>query len=197
MPNFFITINLDHFRLLTLHSEHKDLISRTATFPVQIINAGEIKYDGFELGSKYKFGEGFSFIGNMSYQTNEKMMALIMLLISPDWIFKTGASYDSLRGFQFSIFNSYFAQSTLQNHQLNTATVSNPDADGYSNLTANLKFNMGDVFNNAALSNIIFSLYGDNLLDEEIFFPSINRKSVNSIPHHQGRGFYGTISIDF
>lgn len=185
------------FSATYFHSEHKDLISRTATFPVQIVNAGEIKYDGFELEGKFKLGQNFSFIGNMSYQTNEKNDGSNNATYSPDWMFKTGLSYDSPRGYQLSIFNSYFAQSTLQNHQLNNITFSNPDADGYNNLTANLKFNLGEVFNKAALSNMNFSLYGDNLLDEDIFFPSTHRRNVNSIPHHMGRSVYATISFEF
>jgi hypothetical protein len=36
-----------------------------------------------------------------------------------------------------------------------------------------------------------------HLRDEDIFFLSINRKTVNSIPHHMGRDFYANVSIDF
>jgi outer membrane receptor protein involved in Fe transport len=185
------------FAATYFHSVHKNLITRTGAAPTLMVNSGEVKYDGFELEGKYDLGHGFNFIGNMSYQTNEKNDGAKDVTYSPDWMFKTGMSYDSPRGYQLSVFNSYFAKSTLQNHQVATVTASNPDAESYNLLTANLRVNMADVFNDNSLSNINFSLYGDNLLDEEIFFPSMNRTSVNSLPHHSGRGFYGTISIDF
>jgi outer membrane receptor protein involved in Fe transport len=179
------------------HSEQKDLISRTGVVPQTFQNAGSIEYDGFELEGKYRLNENFSFIGNLSYQTNENSSGLDNETYAPDWMIKTGISYDSQRGYQLNIFNSYFAQSTLQNHQVETVTIANPDATGYNLLTANLRVNLGEIFNSAKLDNTIFSLYGDNLLDEDIFFPSLNRRTVNSLPHHAGRGFYATFSIEF
>jgi outer membrane receptor protein involved in Fe transport len=185
------------FAATYFHSEQKNLISRTGVTPQTFINAGKIKYNGFELEGKYNFGHGFNFIGNLSYQTNEKNDDTNNVTYSPDWMIKTGLSYESPQGYQFSVFNSYFAQSTLQNHQTTTVNFSNPDAEGYNLLTANLKMNLGDVFNTSQLKNVSLSVYGDNLLDEDIYFPSINRRSVNSISHHAGRGFYGTINISF
>jgi outer membrane receptor protein involved in Fe transport len=178
------------------HSKQDNLITRSGT-PSMFVNSGELTYDGFEMEGKYIIGKGFNFIGNMSYQTNEHDSSKDDETYAPDWMIKTGLSYESNRGYQFSLFNSFFAKSTLQNHQVATVTAANPIADGYNLLTANLNMNLGSYFNNAALSNTNLSLYGDNLLDEDIFFPSINRTKVNSIPHHAGRGFYGTISFNF
>ncbi|MBL1142487.1 MAG: TonB-dependent receptor [Proteobacteria bacterium] len=185
------------FSLTYFHSDQKDLITRVGTLPQQIVNSGEITYDGFELEGTYDFDNGLSFLGNLSYQTNSKSDGVDNATYASDWMFKTGLSYDAPHGFQLSIFNSYFAASTLQNHQVATVTNTNPDADGYNNLTANLRFNLGEVFNNTALSNVKLSLYGDNLLDEDIFFPSLNRRTVNSLPHHMGRGFYSTLNVSF
>jgi outer membrane receptor protein involved in Fe transport len=178
------------------HSFQK-LISRVGTSPQVISNSGEVTYDGIELEGDLDIGHGFSFTGNLSYQTNDKNNGTENITYSPDWMIKTGMSYESNKGYQFSLFNSYFTASTLQNHQVTTVTNSNPDADGYNLLTANLIVNLGDLFKTSALRKTTFSLYGDNLLDEKIFFPSISATTVNSIPHHQGRGFYGTFSIDF
>lgn len=179
------------FAATYFHSNHKALITRTGTLPQQIVNAGEMELDGFELEGNLDLGHGFSFIGNMSYQNEDGAY-------SPDWMVKTGLSYDSPRGATVSLFNSYFRASTLQNRDINpTVAEVNPEADGYNLLTANLRINVGKFFRQADLNGINFSIYGDNLLDEAIFFPSISRVTVNSIPHHQGRGFYGTISVEF
>jgi outer membrane receptor for ferrienterochelin and colicin len=185
------------FSFTYFHSDQKDLISRVGTGQQQIVNSGEIIYDGFEIEGTYSFNNSLSLLGNISYQTNSKSDGTDNATYASDWMFKTGITYDSSHGYQLGLFNSYFSASTLQNHQVTTITSFNPDADGYNNLTANLKFNLGDVFSNRSFSNINFSFYGDNLLDEEIFFPSVNRRTVNSLPHHMGRGFFATFSIDF
>ena len=40
-------------------------------------------------------------------------------------------------------------------------------------------------------------VFDDNLLDEEVFFPSINRQGVNTIPHHDGRTTMLSTSFEF
>ena len=181
------------------NSQHDNIHTRVTLAGVPTLqNEGKIDYWGIELEGKHELGHGFDFIGNLSYQSNEHSdNGHDDETYAPDWMIKTGILYESPHGYQLSVFNSYFAKSTLQNHQLNTVTVVNPDAGGYNLLTANLRINLGDVFNSSALSNTNFSLYGDNLLDEEIFFPSISRTAVNSLPHHDGRGFYATVSVEF
>ena len=179
------------------HSIQSDLISRVGNIPQKFQNSGEVTYDGLELESKIVLNHNFKFIGNLSYQTNSKDDGNEDVTYAPDWMIKTGLNYNNEHGFNIAIFNSYFAASTFQNHQANLVAFSNPDADAYNNLTANLGMNLGKFINNRSLSNTTLSLYGDNLLDEEIFFPSVNRRTVNSVPHHMGRGFYGTIQIDF
>lgn len=161
------------------------------------MNSGEITYEGIELEGKHNFGNGWSILGNVSYQTNDKDDGTDDATYAPDWMAKAGVSYDSLRGYQISVFNSYFAASTLQNEDVTTVNFINEDADSYNLLTANLRLNMGKVLNDSTFSNVDFSLFGDNLLDEDIYFPSVNRRSVNSLPHHSGRGFYATIDIEF
>jgi outer membrane receptor protein involved in Fe transport len=185
------------FSLTYFHSEQQDLITRVGVAPQQIVNSGEITYEGIELEGSYEFGNGLSFIGNVSYQKNDKSDGTEDATYAPDWMAKAGFSYDSTYGYQFSVFNSYFAASTLQNDALGTVLFNNKEADSYNLLTANLRFNLGKVLKDAALSNIDVSFYGDNLLDEDIYFPSLNRRNVNSIPHHAGRGFYAMIDIGF
>jgi outer membrane receptor protein involved in Fe transport len=185
------------FSATYFRSKHEELITRVGVAPQQIVNAGEIEYEGVELEGKLNIGHGFNFIGNMSYQTNEDDNDNDDVTYAPDLMLKAGVSYDSMKGYEFSVFNSYFAASTLQNDEVTTVTANNKDADSYNLLTANVRINLGQAFNDSTLANTTFSLYGDNLLDEDIYFPSINRQSVSSLPHNKGRGFYATISVDF
>jgi outer membrane receptor for ferrienterochelin and colicins len=185
------------FSATYFRSKHEELITRVGVAPQQIVNAGEIEYEGIEIEGKFDVGHGFNFIGNMSYQTSEDDNDNDDMTYAPDLMLKAGVSFESMQGYQFSIFNSYFAASTLQNDEVTTVTANNKDADSYNLLTANVRVNLGQVLNDSTLSNTTFSLYGDNLLDEDIYFPSISRQSVNSLPHNKGRGFYATISVDF
>jgi len=191
--------NNDHssFAITYFHSEQQ-LIDRVGISPQMIINSGEVEFDGLELEGKWNFGQGLSFLGNLSYQTNNKDDGTEDVTYAPDWMVKTGLSYESERGYTLSLFNSYFAASTLQNQDINPTVLNiNPEPDGYNLLTANLNLNLGEFLNNNSWSRVKFSLYGDNLLDEDIYSPSISRVTINSIPHHYGRGAYATISIDF
>ncbi len=190
----------DHNSLISLtyfHSRHENLISRVSGSPTTTINDGDITYDGIELEWKWQVNKQWEVLGNASYQTNERNDGAEDMTYAPDLMVKTGLSYDALNGIQFSVFNSYFAASTLQNDEINTVTSFNDEAKSYHLLTANLRVNLGKFFNQPVFSGANFSLYGDNLLNEDIFFPSINRTSVNSVPHHSGRAVYATIDVSF
>lgn len=193
---FYEAQNLS-FAATYYHSKQEDLIKVITGPPNTIINAGEVIYDGIELEGKWKANKNWEIIGNLSYQTNRDKNGMDDANYSPDLMVKTGISYDSLKGYQLSIFNSYFAESTLQNEEINTVIYQNKKPDGYHLLTANLRVNAGQYFDDSSLSNVTFSLYGDNLLDEEIYFPSIRSTTVNALPQHAGRGLYGTVEINF
>ena len=194
----FYNGSMGSFSFTYFHSTQSDLITRVGLIPQTFANTGEVDYDGIELEGKLVLGHGFEFIGNLSYQTNEQNNGDDDVTYAPDWMVKTGLNYNNGNGINLGIFNSYFASSTLQNIDINPGVaIVNPEADSYNLLTANLQVNLGTVLNNSALNPVTLSLYGDNLLDEDIFFPSINRRAVNTIPHHHGRGFFGTIQVDF
>ena len=197
--DFQISYNAQNlsFAATYYHSKQANLITQLMGPPITIINHGSMEYDGLELEGKWQVNRNWELIGNLSYQTNEDEHGKKGVNYSPDLMVKTGVSYDSLKGYQLSVFNSYFAESTLQNDEVNTVAYYNKSPDGYHLLTANMRVNVGQFFNDPSLSNVTFSLYGDNLLDEEIYFPSIRVTSVNAIPHHAGRGLYGTVNIDF
>ncbi|PCH61782.1 MAG: hypothetical protein COC04_05860 [Gammaproteobacteria bacterium] len=185
------------FAVTYFHSEHEDIIARVGASPIMITNTGSITYDGVEFEGRFQLNQKWQFSGNLTYQTNENDSGMDDVTYAPDLMVKAGVSYDSLDGIQWSVFNSYFAESTLQNEDITTVTATNREADSYNLLTANLRINLGDVLNEPALSGTTVSIYGDNLLDEKIYFPSTSRTSVDTLPHHSGRGLYATISIDF
>ena len=150
--------------------------------------------DGLELEGRYRFGSGFEVIGNVSNQSNENDDNSQDVTYSPDLMVKTGVTYHSASGYRLSIFNSYFSASTLQNRENNPVLFTNSNADAYHLLTVNLQIDLANFTKSLSLTDTTISFYVDNLLNEDIYFPSINRRSVNSIPHHHGRGIYGTVT---
>jgi len=48
-----------------------------------------------------------------------------------------------------------------------------------------------------SLPDIILTIFDENLLNEDIYFPSINRNNINSIPSEGGRAIYGRLNIKF
>jgi len=95
------------------------------------------------------------------------------------------------------LFNSFFGDPTQVSEIDPTAAEVNPPAEDYNLLTANINLDTNKVFGLEGWPDTTLSLYGDNLLDENIFFPDFNRKNTNSLPHHAGIGFYGTLSVGF
>ena len=182
------------FAVTYFHSKQHDIITRQPGTPVQIINGGSITFDGIELEGRWQASDQLSFLGNASYQTNETDSGEKDVTYAPDVLVKGGMLYEHTRGLDMGLYGSYFAASTLQN---DSALHDNPNPSSYVLLTLNVEANLGQLFNSAQLNPFSVALYGDNLLDEEIFVPSINRTQVNSLPHHGGRGWYLSLRGDF
>ena len=179
-------------------SRHKDLIVRTIddSDQVTLTNQGQIDYDGIELEYNWAFNQYWNAAGSISYQSNETEKGDKDSTFHPNWMAKSGVSYDA-NGYLASLFISYFGEPT-QSVKLNPAVnEANPKAGSYTLLTGNISFNLGLVLNNTNYANLTFSIYGDNLLDERVYSPEISRLKVNSIPSHNGRGFYGTLTYSF
>ncbi len=179
-------------------SRHKDLIVRTTdgSGQVTLTNRGHIDYDGIELEYNWTLNQNWSATGNISYQSNETDIGDKDTTFHPNWMAKSGFSYDA-NGYLASLFISYFGEPT-QSLELNPAVnEANPKAKSYTLLTANIAFDLGLVLNNTNYSGLNFSIYGDNLLDVKVYSPEISRLIVNSIPSHNGRGFYAALTYSF
>ena len=179
-------------------SRHENLIVRTIddSGQVTLTNQGHVDYEGIELEYDWNLTQNWSATGNISYQTNETEMGDNDTTFHPNWMIKSGISYDA-NGYLASLFVSYFGEPT-QTVKLNPAVnEANPKAESYTLITANIAFDLSRVFNNTNYDGLTFSIYGDNLLDEQVHSPEISRLTVNSIPSHNGRGFYATLVYQF
>ena len=186
------------FSITLYKSHHEDLIVRTTGNDglVTLTNQGYVDYLGVEWEYKVKLNSQWQVNGNLSYQENENDQNEKDTTFQPNWMVKNGISYED-NGINIGTFLSYFGKPT-QAIDLNSDVAEvNPDGDEYYLLTANVLFELEKIYKQTRLNNLELSLYGDNLLDEKIYYPEISRLQVNSIPAHSGIGFYAKLTYRF
>lgn len=179
-------------------SSHEDLhkrqtIDNVATF----VNHGEVTYYGIELELRQQFAENSDFLFNASYQQNEDEIGVEGVTFNPEFMLKAGFSHDYNNGVIISLFDNYFSQPTQLTELGFTPVAINYKPEAYHLLTFNMGIRLDELMNDLKWRNLKLSVYLDNLLDEEIYFPSINRTNVSSLPHHSGRNAQLTIEYQF
>jgi len=100
---------------------------------------------------------------------------------------KLGVVHESVRGYSLGVFDTYFGEPAEAKTLNPSVSEVNPKPEAYHLLSANLSLNIPLLLGKPALPDMIFSINIDNLLDEEVHYPEINRKRINSIPIHSGR----------
>ena len=110
---------------------------------------------------------------------------------------KMGVSYKT-DSWSFGVFDSWFG--TPQDiRETNPSVLQVNDApQSYHLISTNLDVNLNAFI--PALDgypDINFTLYGENLLDEDVNFPEYNRKNINSFPIENGRAIYGRLRMTF
>ena len=189
-----------NFAALTFyHSEMEDIVTRQTISggAFQFVNSGEIDFNGIELEGKTNINNQLSLNGSVSWQENEDQLGANDTTFTPNWIGKLGVSYKPNTKYQFSLFDSYFGNPTQVSEINQTVSEVNRKPEDYHLLTANAIFNLNALLNLKTSSDYKFSLFIDNLLDENIDFPEFNRKNVNSLQIHSGRAAYGQLQIQF
>jgi len=191
----------DYFLSITYyHSVTEDAIGRaivagTNTF---VNENSEITYDGIELEGKWSINKSWHMQGSYHYQVNEDDNGQDDFMPAPRTMTKIGLSYQSHRGYELGLWGSYFGKSSkLENLENSSAVVHNPDADEFTLVSLNLQTNIGRLLDNSSLKNIELSIYGNNLLDEEVFYPELGRRLVNTYPQSHAKGVFAQLTIAF
>ena len=189
----------DSYMTFTLYeARHEDLHQRVDVNGVPTFaNQGRVDYQGVEIEYRHSMTANLEIIGNASYQGNKDETGLEQVTYNPKTMVKMGLSYTDPRGFNLGIYDNYFSKPTDHFDLGITPSSINPEAEAYHLVTFNAELDLTDFWQMNKGSRPLLSLYVDNLLDETIYFPSINRTNVNTLPHHNGRGFYLTLSFNF
>ncbi len=167
------------------NSKQKDIVSRVFGAPIRFINGGEITYRGFEFEGNWRINTHWKASANASYQTNQSESGDTDVTYAPNRMVKVGVIYTPNETLSTSFHTNYFSASTLQNQA--APELQNPAAEDYHLATLNVTLNLGSLLKRPALNPFTLNVLVDNVFNESIFFPSINRTEVNSLPHHSRR----------
>lgn len=191
-PSFELALTFYYSKISDIHIRVANAMGITNE-----ANGGSIESHGFELEGKARLGKKWSLQGSASNQTNKDDQGRRDAKLGSNLMIKIGLNYEHGNGISLGLFNSYFGDAGKIEHLVPGVSVVNPPADAYSLLTGNLNINLPELLGKHNMPDTTFSLYLDNLLDEDIFQPDINTKVVNTIPTYSGRAVYGTVTVKF
>jgi len=172
---------------------------------ISYFNLGNGKLYGIEWELTYKINDKITTFTNATYQQSESIAPNGKKIDSPatcpHLMAKIGIMYsgDKISG---GIFNSYFGEPTQNNYLLGQMGQPllkelNPKATAYNLLSINVDFHLLKLFKVKSKYDVTFGLYGDNLLNESIWFPEFVLRTINTLPLHTKRAIYGKLSFRF
>ena len=179
----FYAVSHWNFSGTLFRNEQEDLITREKIGPreLRFANKGELTIEGIELEGKYTH-ENWFFSGSITAQQNEDGQGQEDYTLQPDYIVKLGLGYAGSL-WSLGIFDTYTAK-----HQDNiihkpNRQLSNPQAKGHHNISANITFHP------IKAADWQFKLYLDNLTNEDVFLPipADDPTAMNTRPVLSGR----------
>jgi len=183
--------------LTAFRSRQSNLVTRVllpapqtgATF----VNGGSGIFQGLELETSAKLFDKLNWTGAYTFQTNRDGDGKNNLSLTPNHIAKMGLSYEVLPELQLSIFDTFFSHAK----KYPAATQVNPAAGNYHYLTMNGNYRLDSLLGSHFAKHVTFSMYLDNVLNAQVYYPEFNRKKINTISTAAGRSLYGEIAIEF
>ena len=182
------------------HSNTEDSIGRAIVNGVNtfVNENNKISSKGVELELDCNLNNVLKLQSSYIFQEGEDSKTGESVMMAPNKMFKLGLIYKNSENLQIGIWNSYFGSvSQLEDLTNNHVAVVNPSAKSINLLSLNLTFNISNYYNLEGFKNMEFALFANNLLDEEVHFPELSRKRVNTYPQSHERGVHATISMSF
>jgi outer membrane receptor protein involved in Fe transport len=180
-------------------SRIKDIIGRipNPSGPgLLITNTGDQVFEGVELEGKAALGNGWSLQGSTSVQQSESYTNIMNPTFYTNWMAKAGVSYEA-DSWSFGTFGSYYGDPSTMNEIAPAVRDVNPKPEPYKLVSANISVDLNKALDISTKTGLIFTVHGENLLDEKVYFPEYNRKVINSFPIDSGRAVYGRLTVRF
>ena len=191
--NMSIAITL--YRSTSQDSIGRAIVDGTNTF---VNLSDEVTFNGIELESNWALNQQWRINANASYQENEDEAGQQDVMLASSEMFKLGLNYDNHNGYRLGVWISHFGDvSKIEDIAGNSPAIVNPDADAYQLMSININMNLGKLTNMTSLDAAHLSVYVNNLLDQDVWFPEMGRRLVNSYPQSHKQGVYGTLSYGF
>lgn len=167
------------------------IVSDAAPDPDSLKNGSLIEFKGMEFEAKLQMTNQLEMNGSVSYQENEEGKDPDVGL-APNWMVKTGISYDSLEGYSLGLFNSYIGE---PGQGPTSGTVVNPAADSYNWMTLKGSVRLREFLDRRDIPDMDVNLFMNNLLDEDAYFSEFRSTGANTMPFRPGFNVYGSITF--
>jgi outer membrane receptor for ferrienterochelin and colicins len=180
-------------------SRMEDIIGRVSNPAggALITNTGEQVFHGVEFETQLSFYDGWQVEGSMSWQQGESDTDIDDPTFSANLMAKLGVSYKT-DTWSLGLYDSWFGKPADLRATNPSVLQVNKQPDAYHLVSANLNVNLNEALDLAGnLPEMHVTFYGENLLDEDIYFPEYNRKNINSFPIDTGRAAYGRFTVKF
>ncbi|MEW6515325.1 MAG: TonB-dependent receptor [candidate division FCPU426 bacterium] len=197
---FYKTAQLS-FALTGFYSYYTDFITRKATGLTQpqftYINKGSMVSKGAELESQAQILSNLTVSGSYSYQTNTNSDGQVNVTEIPNHMIKVGLAYNPLEGINLGLFNSYIGQANPVKNINPAVREVNPDAEPYNWMTAKVAFDLSKLLDFWKEHPVGIEFYGENLLDESVYYPENGRRRINTLPGRSGRAIYADVTVQY
>ena len=161
-------------------------------------NVGRLEYKGIEFEAKKRVKDDLDLQGSVSYQKGKNPETGNRdISNTPHFMFKLGGVYNYKNLVNLGVFNTYIADTV--GYSASPTGKPNPELKNTNHLTANIRFNVNGLLDlPASYPEMSFSLYGDNLFDEDIRSRVTTAGvNANTIPINEGRAVYASFSVKF
>lgn len=186
--------------LTAYHSIAKDLIEREFVNGANVFtnDSGKVYYKGIEAEWNWQLIPSLRFQGNASYQQNEDENNTQDIMVAANEMVKFGLVYKANARMLVGAWNSYIGSANkLEDIPDSSTIIVNPEARSVNLLSINISSDLGYLFNSDKLKDFNVSIYANNILDSDVWYPELGRKIVNTYPQTHTQGIYGTVSYEF
>jgi outer membrane receptor for ferrienterochelin and colicins len=170
------------------------------------VNQADITFQGIEAEGKFVPNAQLLMTGNFSYYYSKTNEGEEYTSAVPAITTCFGIAYFSKnKAFSAGFYNVYFSQppdvnqSQTQERDADKRRLVNPVPQAFDMISMNLSLDITTAFHLKSMPKTILTLYGENLLDTEVWQPEFFRRKINSVPYQSigTRAFYMTLGVKF
>lgn len=193
----------NHFTATAFYSRYSDLIRITeVTFlsvippvvdvPGTVVQSADRKTRGLEFEYERQIASAGNIIASATWQENEDGDGNNDDSLAPRWTLKTGYEHHFANTVSVAVFNNH-----ISSFKGGTMLANNPAPDSYDLLSLNIRIPLNRWLGDTGIKGSEFSVYGYNLLDEEIWQPELVVSAPNTIPVSEGRAAFVSIKLNW